>query len=267
MRRVIKGTAIGVGALVLSTLAIQASDILRGIEGSLPGLVSEQVNICGTGATLMQMSGNSLCVDNFEASVSAACPYPETNTAADTAGNLLEKSCVPESRSGVVPWRFVSLTEAQQLCARVGKRIPTGSEWYKLSLTLQNQDSCVVNQKQPQKTASTNCKTEAGLYDLVGNVWEWVDESVTDGKYEDRNLPEAGYVKVVDNSGVVVETDSSPQSNFGNDYAWINKNGVFGMIRGGFYDGEEDAGIFAQNLAVPFDLRTNGLGFRCVKDI
>ena len=72
---------------------------------------------------------------------------------------------------------------------------------------------------------------------------------------------------MVDNNGVVVETGSEPNTTFGEDYAWINKNGVFGIIRGGFYGGESDAGIFSQNLAVPFDLRTTGLGFRCVKDI
>lgn len=267
MRQVVKGAMVGVGALVLSTLAIQASDLIRGIEGSLPGLVSEQDNVCGAGATLIQLANKSLCVDNFEASVSASCPHRVTNTPLDTSNNLLVKNCVPESKSGVLPWRFVSLTEAQQLCARTGKRLPNSEEWYKVSLAQIEQSECVTNTNQPQNTGSTECKTEAGIYDLVGNVWEWVDGSVTEGKYENRNLPEAGYVSMVDNNGVVVETSNNPNSSFGEDYAWINMSGVFGIIRGGFYAGKSDAGIFSQNLAVPFDLRTTGLGFRCVRDI
>ena len=65
----------------------------------------------------------------------------------------------------------------------------------------------------------------------------------------------------------MVETDSDPQVIFGEDYALTNSLGVFGMIRGGFYGGGSDAGTFAQNLAVPLDLRTTGVGFRCVQDL
>lgn len=267
MPKAAKGVIIGVGAVVLSTLAIQASDIVRGIEGSLPSLVSEQGGVCGSGATMLQLANQSLCVDTFENAVGDSCPHTTTNSPADTTNNLLDTSCQPVSEAHTLPWRFVSLTEAQQLCARVGKRLPTAAEWYKISLTLIDQSQCVINKNQPQLTGSTECKTDAGIYDLVGNVWEWVDASVTEGKFENRDVPASGFVAMVDNNGVVLETSDTPSDSFGQDYALTSHSGVFGVIRGGFYGGEDDAGIFAQNLAVPFDLRTTGLGFRCVRDL
>lgn len=267
MPRLLKGGLIGLGALVVSTLAIQASDLVRGIEGYLPGLVSEQTGVCGGGAVLIQLAGKSLCVDAYESSPAEKCPSPVTNSPADTSLNLLNTDCQPVSGPGLLPWRFVSLTEAQQLCARSGKRLSSAAEWYKISLSLNQQKSCVVDAAEAKPTGANDCRTEAGVHDLVGNVWEWVDETVTDGRWEDRAIPDDGYVLQVDSNGVVLETGDTPDPLFGSDYAWTNTNGVFGMIRGGFYGAEDDAGIFAQNLAIPFDLRTSGIGFRCVRDL
>jgi formylglycine-generating enzyme required for sulfatase activity len=102
---------------------------------------------------------------------------------------------------------------------------------------------------------------------MVGNVWEWIDGQVQDGTYEERSLPESGFVSLVDSSGVVVSTAVSPVAEFGEDYAWTDSAGVKGIIRGGFYGSGSDAGIFAQNLSVPLDFKTTGVGFRCVKDL
>ncbi|OIP77060.1 MAG: hypothetical protein AUK16_02615 [Parcubacteria group bacterium CG2_30_44_11] len=255
------------GAIVLSTVAIQASDITRGIKGNLVGSVAQSEGACGVGALQVNVETGALCVDAYEASPSSACPIANPEAAPHTQENLNEASCQAVSKPGVVPWRFVSLSQAKQLCARSLKRVPTSAEWYALAVAQADQSVCVLSGSGPQLAGSTACVTAAGVYDIVGNVWEWIDGQVVDGRYDGRTLPQEGYVSVVDTGGIVVETTATPNSEYGEDYAKTSLTGIYGIIRGGFYGSQTDGGIFSQNLAVTLDLRAAGVGFRCVKSI
>lgn len=263
-----KSLIVIVSAIALSALGIQASDTLRGLDTRLTGLVSDSAGPCGAGAVQILLGSHALCVDVFEASASADCPYHEPTSQTETQSNINHTTCVAESKAGIYPWRFVSLTQAQQLCARTGKRLPTNEEWYKFASGIADQSMCVVNNNSnPQSTGAAMCVTPAGVHDVIGNVWEWIDGEVANGTYNDRPLPASGYVSLVDSDGVVVETANVGQEEFGDDYAWTKPDGVSGMIRGGYYGSDEDAGIFAQNASVPLDFKTAGVGFRCVRDI
>jgi hypothetical protein len=269
MKKWHKSLLVIIGALVLSTVAIQASDIVRGIDGGLSGLVIESEGVCGNGAVQMLLGSHALCVDVFEASAGGSCPHANPQNQIETQENANSASCLPVTVAGAVPWRFVSYTQAQQFCARDGKRLPTNEEWYKIASGLTESETCAVDLKgdTPTQTGSTNCTTPSGVMDMVGNVWEWIDGQVTEGTYEGRVLPESGYVSLVDTDGVVIETKKSPSEEFGEDYALTDSQGVRGIIRGGFYKSGTDAGIFAQNLSVPLDLKVTGVGFRCLRDI
>lgn len=269
MKRWHKSLIVVIGALVLSTVAIQASDVFRGVSGGLSGLVIESEGVCGAGETLVLLGSHSLCVDVFEASAGESCPHQDPANQLETQNNANQASCLPATEKEVTPWRFVSYTQAQQFCARAGKRLPTNEEWYKIASGIAGESTCVIDTKSdtPSQTGSAQCVTPSGVYDMVGNVWEWIDGQVQEGVYDGRNLPPSGYVSLVDRDGVVIETRQSAEEEFGADYAQTSALGVLGIIRGGYYQSGSDAGIFAQNLSVPLDLKASGVGFRCVKDM
>jgi formylglycine-generating enzyme required for sulfatase activity len=104
---------------------------------------------------------------------------------------------------------------------------------------------------------------------MVGNVWEWVDASVESGQYAHRVLPETGYVTSVDADGIALSSNTSTTQEdelYGKDYFWQNKEGVRGMLRGGFYGSGNDGGIYAVNASVDLGFGSVGVGFRCVRE-
>lgn len=262
-----RAASIGLGALVLSTLAIQASDELQGISSNyLSGSVVNSGKVCDADSVLVAIDQKQLCIDSYEASPSADCIYLDPQSEQDTLVNVATPDCIAKSQADVLPWRYVTYTQAKQLCARTGKRLLTNKEWYQNALSISDSEACLATGVLT-KTGSNTCSSHDGIHDLIGNVWEWTEENVTDGIYENRTLPESGYVSLVDGAGIVIETAAEPDTAFQKDYAWVDKEGVRGILRGGFYGSGEDGGIFAQNLSVPLNFATAGVGFRCVRDI
>lgn len=267
MNKWYKSALVILGAVVFSTVAIQASDLIRNIDGNLVGSAIESGNVCGEGSVQITLGSGEVCVDMYEASASESCPVSTLNSPAQTQENMNAFECQTQSVVGMQPWSFVSLTQAQQLCARSGKRLPSTDEWYSLALSMGDQSSCMTNGSSPAQTGVSSCTTQSGIHDMIGNVWEWIDAEVSDGVYNERTLPGSGFVQLVDSDGMVVETGSTGLEEYGTDYALTSSNGLRGVLRGGFYGSEDDAGIYAQNLAVPLDLRTVGVGFRCLRSL
>lgn len=263
-----KGFFVGLAAVVISTLGIQASDEFSGVSGRLSGLLIDSTEVCDKGSVLILLGSHSICMDTYEASPNKNCTYQNTENELETKANITKGQCTAVSVAGVYPWRFVNYTEATRLCARSGKRLPTNEEWYKVALGLGEPSACFNSKDQTLKmTGANNCVTPTEVSDIVGNVWEWTKDVSKNGIYNEQLLPESGYVALVDEVGVVLETNLSPDDSFGKDYAWVNKAGTKGFIRGGFYGSGEDGGIFAQNIAVPLDFTAVGVGFRCVRDL
>jgi hypothetical protein len=263
-----KSFLIGLAAVVLSTLGIQASDEMGGISGRMSALLSESVPVCEEGTTLVLFGTNSVCMDIYEASPNKNCPYGNPQNELETDTNIIKGQCQSASVVGVKPWRFINYTEASQVCARSGKRLPTNEEWYKVSLGLADPEACFTNSGGIlNNTGENDCISPVGVHDMVGNVWEWTSDMSKNGIYNEHTLPESGYVTLVDDEGVILKTGPLPNASFGNDYASVSREGTRGFLRGGFYGSGEDGGIFAQNIAAPIDLSTIGVGFRCVRDI
>ena len=265
--RTLQTAVIGLAAVALSTLGLAASDEFNGISSRLMSSLGEVETMCASGTVLVAYGTHAVCMDIYEAAPGDKCLYQDPQSEIETEVNVANGKCEAVSAVGRMPWRYISYTEAAQLCARSGKRLPTNNEWYKVALGLADLDSCVLRDRTPRPGSASDCVTSFGVANMVGNVWEWVVETVESSSYNERSLPSSGYVTLVDESGIVLETDLVGDASFGNDYATVGASGVYGILRGGFYGSGEDGGIFSQNLAAPLNLTAVGVGFRCVSDV
>ena len=222
---------------------------------------------------------DSLFLLGLEFSLSSAnedCPNLKPNSINQSRFNLESLKCFPVSRANAIPWRNISRDQAILACAKAKKRLPTNKEWQQAALGTPDLndnwsfDDCQVNnnwKKQPGYTGSgKNCISSAGVYDMIGNVWEWVSNSVVNGNHNNTELPDAGFVGGMGDDGIPGITNfDEPNKNYNNDYFWINKIGLRGIVRGGYWNNKTDAGQYsAYIINQPFQAEA-GIGFRCVK--
>jgi formylglycine-generating enzyme required for sulfatase activity len=103
---------------------------------------------------------------------------------------------------------------------------------------------------------------------MVGNVWEWLEETVTEGAYENAPLPPQGYIADIDETGVPISTvEAVPDPAFFEDYFWLEPSGVRGMIRGGVWRSQTDGGQYALNVSVAPSFTGDAIGFRCARAV
>ena len=264
-----RGILIIFGALVITSLGIDAADTMHGSTGTLLSQVISRggSSKCPSGMNQIENVPSLTCVDAYEVSPGKGCPVADPDQILATQQNVGVKECVGESKKGVLPWRFVTRDQAMQLCARAGKRLPTSEEWYVLGLGMTDvEKSCNVATKRISQTGTLEaCITPNGVFDLVGNVWEWVSDDVIDGTYKSNKLPDSGYVAQVDASGMATVVSKDPQDLFEKDYFWSQATGAYGVIRGGYYDSGTDAGIYTTHADTQPTTASAGIGFRCVK--
>jgi len=257
-------------AVILTTLGIRASDGFFG-DGKEP-----DTGPCSSDMVFVTSPTGGFCIDKYESSPNDDCQNSNPNSQEDSRMNLNYKDCAAVSVAGKQPWRNISQNQAVMACAKAGKRLPTNKEWFQASLGTPDLDSgwamddCNVKKnwsENPGLTGSASkCVSSAGVYDMVGNVWEWIDGSIADGKLDDLEMPESGYIAGVNADAMPVKTDKDNKDpNYYNDYFWIKKNGVRTIARGGYWDNGADAGQYAIYAVPDVSFAGPGVGFRCVK--
>ena len=250
--------------------------IVRAMDSKFTSSGNEANNTgrCDQDAVFVPVGSIGVCIDKYEASAGGNCPYPDPSSQNASLANLNSSGCYPVSGPGRLPWRYISQDQAERACALAGKRLATNAEWYSAALGTPDKSGawdtadCQVENNwsaHPGPTGSgKNCVSGTGAYDMVGNVWEWVAGTVTDGSFEDRHLPAAGYVAGTDGyslPGTTTPENSDPDYN--DDYFWIKPNAIRAIARGGYWDNGTDAGQYAVYMVVPPDQAAAGIGFRC----
>ena len=255
-------------AIAITALGIDAADTLQGSRSTLLGqIVSTETKVCPEGMIEVTVAQSFTCVDEYEASVGKGCPYASPTNELDSKANVDDVNCGALSKKDSTPWRYITREQAQTACLRSGKRLPKSSEWYLFSSgTPDASTACNIDSNGIRTTgASEACKSAVGVFDTIGNVWEWTADDVIEGVYEGRVLPETGYVKQVDTYGMAVITDDISSELFSKDYFWSSSEGAYGVIRGGFYGSKSDAGLYSVHADTPPTSAGTAIGFRCVR--
>ena len=227
-----------------------------GVAGPTVGCPSDMVEV------------GELCVDRYEASV-----FPDAAGTGTQLGRLADDYSPPcqnngigcqgqiyaLSRAGVVPSRFITWFQAQQACANVGKRLLTNAEWQLAAVgtpdpgatSAGNQCHVDPTATDPELTGdNTECVSEWGVSDMVGNVDEWVTN------WMQGNGPDA----IVNNTAT-----------YGMDIvAGVNEVGgqAFppALLRGGaFGQPANDPGVYSLDATMGPDESSPDIGFRCAQ--
>ena len=165
---------------------------------------------------------------------------------------------------GVLPASCISWFQANQACLLSGKRLLTNREWQGAAAGTPDPGTdnlttdCAVNSHDVVNTGSrSSCKSSWGVFDMVGNVSEWVAD------WADRN-----------NTGPISNcTDWTSQTGIaGGDFSCFggDGSGAFNhipgaLIRGGNWFSGASAGVFA---VLANGNPSNGsftAGFRCAR--
>lgn len=87
------------------------------------------------------------------------------------------------NQKGIFPKGNLGPGEADSLCRKVGKRLCTEKEWitacmgkkhYQYAYGNYRRDECHIR-KVSRSGGLENCRSQDGIMDLSGNLWEWVD--------------------------------------------------------------------------------------------
>ena len=257
-----------VGITLLTSVSIDATDSFRNSQSAL-SIIARNLTArsCPLGTSEMVSNDRTLCVDSYEAGVGSGCPVSSPQSDIDTAANANTAECKPISVAGTLPWRFVTLIQADQMCARAGKRLLTAFEWYTAARgTPDNKTTCGVTGTLEPSGAFSHCKSGIGAFDMIGNVWELVSDLVIDGAVKTEKLPVTGYVTAVTPDGLPMATAAAANVIYNKDYFWNNDaaSGTFAIIRGGYYGSGEDGGMYSSHTDIPQNFSGVALGFRCV---
>jgi hypothetical protein len=268
LRRGLQSVVVVVAIVVLTSFTIDATDTLRGSQTAL-SILAERVAAptCPADMRLVDTGDYAFCIDTYEAGVGSSCLVSDPGSPSETALNAVDADCFVTAEVGVVPWRFVTYVQAEQLCARAGKRLPTAGEWYQAALGTVDGLQCNAAGGLANTGEFEGCMSGVGAFDMVGNVWEFVYGEVVSGEFDGAVLPSSGYVLDINGAGIATQTTTTPPQLFNDDYFWSDVQGSTVLLRGGYYGSERDGGLYSTQATVDRNFASGAVGFRCAKSL
>jgi hypothetical protein len=165
---------------------------------------------------------------------------------------------------GVIPSACVTWFQAAQACRLSGKRLLTNLEWQDAAAgtpdpgTDNGTTDCNVSSVGPVNTGSRSlCKSSWGVFDVVGNVEEWVAD------WAERSFLCTDWT--AQTSGIIGGGDTMCMGRTVTGFNQLGQMVPGALIRGGAWFDGSFAGVFAVLATVPPHLKSVQIGFRCVR--